>query len=68
MQAIKKTYEDLPETIAIPREFIHKKGEIIIILEEELQGGPKRLADFFGILPDFPDRFPQGEYEKRDVL
>jgi hypothetical protein len=28
----------------------------------------KTLKDFYGIIPDFPERFPQGEYEKRDEL
>ncbi|MDP2983796.1 MAG: hypothetical protein Q8O92_10765 [Candidatus Latescibacter sp.] len=65
MQTIKTYYEDLPETISIPREFIHKKAKIIIIMEEDSLKNTKRLVDIFGILPDFPDRFPQGDYGGR---
>ena len=68
MQAIKTIYDDLPGTINIPDKWIHRKAEVIIILEDETPKGKKHLIDFFGILPDFPDRFPQGEYERREPL
>ena len=68
MQAIKTVYEDLPETILIPKEFVHKKGEITIIMEEIAPNDTKRLVDFSGILPDFPDRFPQGTFEPRELV
>jgi hypothetical protein len=67
MIAAKTNYEELPETINIPKEFVHKKGEIIIITEETIQNN-KLLKDFFGFLPDFPERAVQGEYEKREDL
>jgi hypothetical protein len=28
----------------------------------------KSLADFFGSIPDFPERAPQGVFEKREPL
>ena len=28
----------------------------------------KNLKDFFGSIPDFPERLPQGEYEEREIL
>ena len=43
----------------------------IVVLYEQSKTPPlgtradTEIADFFGCLPDFPDREPQGEYEKR---
>ena len=69
MNAVKQLYNDIPETITIPKEFIHQKGEIIIMMDEPIQPKPKKsLKDFFGSIPDFPERSPQGEYEKRENL
>ena len=69
MNAIRTLYNDIPETIKIPKEFIHKKGEIIIMMDEPFElKSRKRLKDFFGAISDFPERFPQGEYEKRKNL
>jgi asparagine synthetase A len=69
MNAIKKTYDEIPETVKVPEEFINKKGEIIFIIEDELQFvNKKTLKDFYGTIPDFPERSAQGEYEKRDEL
>ena len=64
MQAIKTIYDDLPGTITIPDKWIHRKAEVIIILEDEAPKSKKYFIDFFGILPDSPDRFPQGVYER----
>jgi len=69
MNVTKKVYEEIPDKINIPKEFIHKKGEIIIIIDDDLSREKKKLLkDFFGILPDFPERPLQGEYEKREIL
>lgn len=69
MKAIKTSYDDLPETITIPREFVHKKAEIIIIIEDSVSKKSKnKLLDFFGSIPDFPDRKSQGDYEERNSL
>jgi len=69
MNAVKQSYTDIPETISIPKEFIHQKGEIIIMMDEPSQlKSEKNLKDFFGSIPDFPERFPQGEYEERENL
>ena len=67
MNTIKKTYDDLPEmvTIEIPKNLVHRKAEIFIITEENDITGQKTLLDYFGSIPDFPERFPQGEFEKR---
>ncbi|HON80207.1 MAG TPA: hypothetical protein PK544_17080 [Spirochaetota bacterium] len=69
MNAVKKTFNEIPETISVPKEFIKKKGEIIFIVEDDVEPDKlKTLKDFYGAIPDFPERFPQGEYDKRDEL
>lgn len=69
MNAIKTIFENMPETISVPRDFVHKRGEIIIIIDEDIRDDKKKsLIDFYGILSDFPERAAQGEYEKRDTV
>ena len=72
MDALKKNYDDIPETIKIPKQFTHKKGEIIILTDDVPQktdtSSKRRLLDFYGAIPDFPERFKQGEYEGRKKL
>lgn len=69
MNAIKTVYNSLPENISIPKEFIHRKAEIIIILEDDINDNQSStLASFYGCLPDFPARFEQGNFEKRELL
>ncbi|MBN8220359.1 MAG: hypothetical protein J0L53_05515 [Spirochaetes bacterium] len=70
MNAIRTTYDDLPETVTltIPKEMAHKRAEIIVLVDESGAPGSKSLTDFFGAIPDFPERAPQGEYEKRESL
>ena len=69
MKAEKTFYNDIPEIIKVPKELVHKKGEVIFIIEE--QGINKKkpmLKDFYGSTPDFPERENQGEYELREEL
>jgi len=69
MEAIKTTYNDLPEMIMIPKEFVHKKGEVIFILDDSVSSDKNTdLTKCFGTIPDFPERFTQGKYEERDSL
>ncbi|MCI0513079.1 hypothetical protein L0128_07710 [candidate division KSB1 bacterium] len=69
MDATKTIYQSLPETFLIPKAFVHKKGEIIILIDDESTSPkPRFLKEFFGILPDFPERSHQGEYEPRELL
>lgn len=69
MNAIKQEFNEIPETISVPKEFIHKKGEIIFIVEDDVeQKRTKTLKDFYGAIPDFPERSPQGDFDKRDAL
>jgi hypothetical protein len=60
----------LPETVTlnIPKSLVHKRAEIIILTEEIGSAPSKPLRDFFGAIPDFPDRGSQGEFEKRSAL
>jgi hypothetical protein len=67
MNTVKKMFDDMPETIQVPEEFVHKKGKIIIIIDD--QGRKKSfLKDFYGSIPDFPERSDQGDYEERTPL
>ena len=66
--AIKTTYDSLPERITVPRQYVHKRAEVIILLEDDVAEPLPSLRDFFGSLPDFPDRGPQGAFEVRDEL
>ena len=75
MQAIREIREVFSEELVLhlPAEFLQQTVEIIVLPlgEYALQTPPgrhKSLHDFFGILPDFPERAEQGQYEKRDVL
>jgi hypothetical protein len=70
MDAIKQTYDDLPEQliINIPKNMIHRKAEVIIITEESKPDMKNAILNFYGSIPDFPDRFPQGNYESRESL
>jgi hypothetical protein len=76
VNVIKKVYDDLPETFNVPENFIHKKGQIIIIINEEKS--KKNLnkywpEDFinstYGSLKDDPMvRLDQGIYPDREIL
>jgi hypothetical protein len=70
MEAIKQVFDDLPEQVIIniPKNFVHRKAEIIIITEGSTTETKKNLLAFFGLIPDFPDRAPQGIYEIRENL
>jgi hypothetical protein len=68
MQAIKTVYDDIPELITIPKEFTHKKGEIIIIIEEDSVEGKNKIKEYYGCIPGFPERENQGRFTERDTL
>ena len=73
MEAIRQIYECGTDFVSIPLELRHRRLEVIILpLEEkgkETANEPVVLdevgASFYGCLPDFPEREPQGTY--RDV-
>jgi hypothetical protein len=54
--AIKTSYEALPETISVPREYVNRRAEVIILLENEVPGQTRSMSEFFGSIPDFPER------------
>ena len=68
MNTVKKIYAEMPEIINIPKEFVHRKGEVIITLDEKRSSKTILLKDFHGSIPDFPARGPQGDYEDRADL
>lgn len=69
MEAIKTSYNNIPAMIPVPKKFVHKKGEIIFIVESKVTPDRKMsLKDFFGMIPDFPERSLQGDYEERITL
>jgi len=72
MNPIRQIVEDAPDSIPVPPELRHHRVEIIFWTLEKPE--PERDANgwpvgFFeataGSIPDFPEREPQGEYEKR---
>ena len=75
MDAVRKIYEDVPDTIPVPPELRHRKVEVIILSLDD-DGSKTSVtvetqpdsAELFGALPDFPERGPQGNYEKRRNL
>jgi len=36
MEALKKVFENMPETMAVPENFVGKKGKLILIAEETI--------------------------------
>ena len=71
MQFVRQIYDDLPENITIPNDLIHTKAEVIILpLETKTQDSQTDLdiADFFGAIPDFPERAEQEQISARDEL
>lgn len=67
MNAIKSIYKNAPDSIPVPEEFKKKNIEVIFLpLEDE--GGTTDISSFFGVLPDFPKRAPQGKLQTREVF
>jgi hypothetical protein len=65
MTQVKSVYQSAPKTIPVPEELQNQNIEVIFqplnIVEKK-----RKLEDFFGSIPDFPERASQGEYEKRN--
>ena len=74
MEALRQIYESGPDFVSIPPELRRRRLEVIILpLEEknkEANGETGVLdevgASFYGCLPDFPKREPQGDYREVD--
>lgn len=73
MQAIRKFVDVTGSsvTIDLPPDWHLKKAEVIVLpIDESGEAAQKESWESFvgrtmGSIPDFPDRFPQGEYEAR---
>ena len=69
MEALKTTYRDIPPLIPVPKEFVHRSGEVIFIIDKAKKEKKKKyLKEFYGTIPDFPDRVSCGDYDKRKSL
>ncbi len=65
MNAVKSIYKNAPSSIPVPEEFQKKNIEVIFLpIEDERKDTD--ITRFFGALPDFPERAPQGEVQTRD--
>jgi hypothetical protein len=65
MNAVKSIYKNAPTSIPVPEEF-QKKSIEVIFLPIEAERNNTDIGRFFGALPDFPERAPQGELQTRD--
>ena len=65
MNAVKSTYKVAPVSIPVPEEF-HKKSIEVIFLPLEEERKDTDIGRFFGSIPDFPDRAPQGDHQTRE--
>lgn len=66
--AIKTSYEALPEKISVPPEYVNRRAEVIILLDSAVSSESHSISEFFGSIPDFPERDDQGTYEDRSRL
>lgn len=65
MNAVKSIYKNAPSSIPVPKEFQKKSIEVIFLpLDEEKNSID--ISKFFGAIPDFPERAPQGELQTRE--
>lgn len=76
MIAIRQIHEQLADVIQVPEELRNRRTEVIFLaidaaesVTPSAQGKadtPDFAADlFFGALPGFPERAPQGDFENR---
>lgn len=73
MIAIRQIHEQLANVIEVPAELRNRRTEVIFLaidaadaVNGKSDDAPDFAADeFFGALPDFPERSPQGEFETR---
>lgn len=54
MQAIRRIYDDAPDTIPVPEAFRHRRLEVLLIVEEETVS-PPRLKSLLADMPDVGD-------------
>ena len=65
MNAVKSVYETAPDSIPVPKQFQNKAVEVIFLtVESERKKTP--VGNFYGALPDFPERAAQGTPELRE--
>jgi hypothetical protein len=82
MIAIRQIHEHLANVIEVPTELRNKKAEVIFLAMDGIpqdsanaemrssasdESNPSAV-EFFGSLPDFPERVAQGEFDSRQEL
>ena len=71
MIAIRQIHEQLADVIEVPAELRNRRTEVIFLAIDSAESpldadGNEFAADqFFGSLPDFPERAPRGKVETR---
>jgi len=78
MRAFRQIIDDPDEFIPVPPEVQHRRTEVIFLVQDAVVFSPTEtntgsvqdpdIAKFFGSIPDFPEREPQGELELREPL
>ena len=76
MIAIRQIHEQLASVIEVPIEIRNRRTEVIFLVVdgvtespiEDPNGCDVTANQYFGCLPDFPQRAAQGEYETRVEL
>lgn len=82
MIAIRQIHEHLANVIEVPPELRNQKAEVIFLAMDgvplepatadqgspAMEGSDKSAVEFFGALPDFPERLPQGDFDSRQDL
>ena len=73
MIAIRQIHEHLANVIEVPAELLNRRTEVIFLAIDAPEAPAEVRPEseecspdqFFGSLPDFPARAPQGEFETR---
>lgn len=67
MEAIKTTFEKIPDSIKVPSKLVNKKGKVIFLVEES-NNSVKSLVEFYGMMADLPERDQPETYDSREIL
>lgn len=74
---IRKIYEKMPDvvTVTVPPELRNRRVELLILplsdeqsLDDSSDVADPEILEFFGSMPDFPERDSQGIYEEREEM
>lgn len=76
MFAFRQIIDDPGEFIPVPPEVKHRRTEVIFLVQDtstpvkasSTEPQDPGITQFFGSIPDLPEREPQGEFEPREPL